>query len=87
MSSNLIVQKYGGTSVGSMEKIRGVAKRIKKSRDAGKDVLVVVSAMAGETDKLLAMDLAAQWQHHHDDVERHQVLVHRGDLSRTERCA
>ena len=55
MSSNLIVQKYGGTSVGSVEKIRGVAKRIKKSRDAGKDVLVVVSAMAGETDKLLTM--------------------------------
>lgn len=55
MSSNLIVQKFGGTSVGSVEKIRGVAKRIKKSRDAGKDVLVVVSAMAGETDKLLAM--------------------------------
>jgi aspartate kinase len=55
MSSNLIVQKFGGTSVGSVEKIRNVAKRIKKSRDAGKDVLVVVSAMAGETDKLLAM--------------------------------
>ena len=55
MSSNLIVQKYGGTSVGSVEKIRNVAKRIKKSRDAGKDVLVVVSAMAGETDKLLSM--------------------------------
>jgi len=55
MSSNLIVQKYGGTSLGSLEKIKGVAKRVKKSRDAGKDVLVVVSAMAGETDKLLAM--------------------------------
>ena len=55
MKSNLIVQKFGGTSVGSMDKIRDVAKRIKKSREAGKDVLVVVSAMAGETDKLLAM--------------------------------
>jgi len=55
MRSHLIVQKYGGTSLGSLEKIRGLAKRIKKSRDAGKNVLVVVSAMAGETDKLLAM--------------------------------
>ena len=55
MSGNLIVQKYGGTSVGTLDKIRKVARRIKKSRDAGKDVLVVVSAMAGETDKLLAM--------------------------------
>ncbi len=55
MSRNLIVQKYGGTSVGTLDKIRNVAQRVKKSRDAGKDVLVVVSAMAGETDKLLAM--------------------------------
>ena len=55
MSSNLIVQKFGGTSVGTLEKIQNVARRVKKSRDAGKDVLVVVSAMAGETDKLLAM--------------------------------
>jgi len=55
MSGNLIVQKYGGTSVGTLDKIRNVARRVKKSREAGKDVLVVVSAMAGETDKLLAM--------------------------------
>ncbi len=55
MSGNLIVQKYGGTSVATLDDIRNVARRIKKSRDAGKDVLVVVSAMAGETDKLLAM--------------------------------
>ena len=55
MSGNLIVQKYGGTSVGTLDKISNVARRVKKSRDAGKDVLVVVSAMAGETDKLLDM--------------------------------
>jgi len=55
MSGNLIVQKYGGTSVATLDKIRNVARRVKKSRDAGKDVLVVVSAMAGDTDKLLAM--------------------------------
>ncbi len=55
MSGSLIVQKYGGTSVATLDKIRNVARRVKKSRDAGKDVLVVVSAMAGETDKLLAM--------------------------------
>ncbi len=55
MSGNLIVQKYGGTSVATLDKIRNVARRVKKSRDAGKNVLVVVSAMAGETDKLLAM--------------------------------
>ena len=62
MSSNLVVQKYGGTSVGTIEKIRKVAKRIKRLRDAGKDVLVVVSAMAGETDRLF--NLAGQLSDH-----------------------
>ena len=51
----LIVQKYGGTSVGNLEKIQGVAKRIQKYRTAGHDVVVVVSAMSGETNKLVAM--------------------------------
>lgn len=55
MKSNLIVQKYGGTSVGSIERIQNVAQRILRTRQAGNDVLVVVSAMAGETDKLLKM--------------------------------
>lgn len=55
MSNPLIVQKYGGTSVGDIERIQKVAQRIKETRESGKDVLVVVSAMAGETDKLLAL--------------------------------
>ncbi|MFQ5451285.1 MAG: aspartate kinase [Nitrospinaceae bacterium] len=55
MKSSLIVQKYGGTSVGSIERIRQVAERIARTRKEGHDVVVVVSAMAGETDKLLAM--------------------------------
>ncbi len=48
----LVVQKYGGTSVGSVEKIRAVAKRVADARDAGHKVIVVLSAMAGETDRL-----------------------------------
>jgi aspartate kinase len=48
----LIVQKYGGTSVGSIERIKEVAKRIAKSKKEGNDVVVVVSAMSGETNKL-----------------------------------
>lgn len=51
----LIVQKYGGTSVGSIDRIRQVADRIKATRDAGNQVVAVVSAMAGITDKLIAM--------------------------------
>ena len=49
----LIVQKYGGTSVGTVEKIKNVAKRVARSRDEGNDVVVVVSAMAGGTNPLL----------------------------------
>jgi aspartate kinase len=49
----LIVQKYGGTSVGDIERIRNVARRAIRSKEAGNDVIVVVSAMAGETDKLI----------------------------------
>jgi len=53
--NQLIVQKYGGTSVGTLERIKEVAKRIARQRKVGVDLVVVVSAMAGETDKLLKM--------------------------------
>jgi len=49
----LIVQKYGGTSVGSLERIENVANRVIKARNEGKDLVVVVSAMSGETNKLI----------------------------------
>jgi len=51
----LIVQKYGGTSVGSLDRIRNVAARIKRTRDEGNQVVAVVSAMSGVTDGLLKM--------------------------------
>ncbi len=51
----LIVQKYGGTSVGTIERIKNVAKKIKKAVDAGNQVVVVSSAMTGETDRLLGL--------------------------------
>lgn len=54
----LIVQKYGGTSVGSVERIKAVATRVAATRAAGNSVAVVVSAMSGETNRLL--ELAAQ---------------------------
>ena len=53
----LIVQKYGGTSVGSVERIEAVAEKIAKFRDRGDDVVIVVSAMSGETNRLTAMAL------------------------------
>jgi aspartate kinase len=51
----LVVQKYGGTSVGTTDRIKNVAKRIIKTYEAGNEVLVVVSAMSGETNKLVAL--------------------------------
>jgi aspartate kinase len=57
---SLIVQKYGGTSVGSVERIQAVAAKVKASRDAGHNVVVVVSAMSGETDRLLGLAHALQ---------------------------
>jgi aspartate kinase len=52
---SLIVQKYGGTSVGSTERIEAVAERVKRSRDQGHQMVVVVSAMSGETNRLIGL--------------------------------
>lgn len=51
----LIVQKYGGTSVADLGRIRNVARRVARTRQEGNDVIVVVSAMAGETDRLIQL--------------------------------
>ncbi len=51
----LIVQKFGGTSVGNVERIRQVAEKILRSRELGHELVVVVSAMAGETDRLVEL--------------------------------
>lgn len=69
----LIVQKYGGTSVGSVERIKNVAKRIAKTRAQGHDVVVVVSAMSGETNRLVA--LAHEIQAYPDPREMDVVLA------------
>ena len=52
---SLIVQKYGGTSVADLERIRNVAKRVAKNYDQGHQVVVILSAMAGITDNLIDM--------------------------------
>lgn len=69
----LIVQKYGGTSVGSAERIKNVAKRVAKTRAEGHDVVVVVSAMSGETNRLVA--LAHEMQEFPDPRELDVVLA------------
>jgi len=56
----LIVQKYGGTSVGSVERIEAVAEKVKAAKDRSNDVVVVVSAMSGETNRLVELAHAIQ---------------------------
>ena len=72
----LIVQKFGGTSVGSVERIQQVAEKIKGFRERGDDLVVVVSAMSGETNRLI--DLAKQIQADPDPREM-DVIVSTGE--------
>ncbi len=72
----LIVQKYGGTSVGSIERIRCVAKKVKVLADEGNQLVVVLSAMAGETDRLLKL---AQAVHPDPDERELDVLLATGE--------
>ena len=51
----LLVYKFGGTSVGSTERIRAVADKVKKAHDLGDQIVVVLSAMSGETNRLIAL--------------------------------
>lgn len=57
---SLIVQKFGGTSVGSLERIQSVAERVIKNKQNGHDIIVVASAMSGETDRLVELSRAIQ---------------------------
>ncbi len=72
----LIVQKYGGTSVGSPERIKNVAKRVARWKAQGHDIVVVVSAMSGETNRLIA--LAREIQAHPDPREL-DVMISTGE--------
>lgn len=74
---SLIVQKYGGTSVGSIQRIEAVADKIASYRDQGHSVVVVVSAMSGETNRLIG--LASEIQEHPTAREL-DVLVSTGEM-------
>ena len=72
----LIVQKFGGTSVGTLDCIRQVAARVSKARQQGHQVVVVVSAMHGETDRLIRMAAALAT---HPDPREYDALVATGE--------
>jgi len=72
----LIVQKFGGTSVGSVERIRNVARRVAKWKAAGHDLVVVPSAMAGETNRLIGL---AESVDPHPDARELDVVAATGE--------
>ncbi|MCW8194016.1 aspartate kinase [Proteobacteria bacterium 005FR1] len=73
---SLLVQKYGGTSVGSVERIEAVADRVSRFHGEGHDLVVVVSAMSGETNRLIALAKDIQDQ---PDPRELDVLVSTGE--------
>ncbi len=73
---DIIVQKYGGTSVGTLERIRRVAKRVVAAAEEGKSVLVVVSAMSGETNRLVGLCSEASLAH---NGREYDVIVSSGE--------
>ncbi|MGZ5010369.1 MAG: aspartate kinase [Methylobacter sp.] len=72
----LYVYKFGGTSVGNVERIKAVAEKVKKARDLGDQIVVVVSAMSGETNRLV--ELAKDMQKHPNEREM-DVLLSTGE--------
>ena len=71
-----IVMKFGGTSVGDIARIRNVAAHVKRECDAGHDVAVVVSAMSGETNRLVSLTRDIARVH---DVREYDVVVSAGE--------
>jgi aspartate kinase len=71
-----LVMKFGGTSVGDLERIRNVARHVAREVNAGSEVAVVVSAMAGETNKLVALCRSASGLH---DVREYDAVVASGE--------
>jgi aspartate kinase len=72
----LIVQKYGGTSVGDIARIRNVANRVARTRKEGNEVVVVISAMSGETDRLIRL---AQQAYETPDLREYDSLISTGE--------
>src|SRR5438128_2717460 len=73
---SFIVQKYGGSSVGTLERIQHVASKIIAQKKAGHDIVVVVSAMQGETDRLIQL---AQALTQNPDPREYDALVATGE--------
>src|SRR3974390_518311 len=74
-----LVMKFGGTSVADIDRIRNVARHVKREVDAGHEVAVVVSAMAGATNQLAAWGEAAAGQRHLVELREYDAVVASGE--------
>jgi aspartate kinase len=72
----LVVQKFGGTSVANIQKIESIANKVIKTKEAGNDVVVVLSAMAGETDRLIQLACTADLD---PDAREYDALISTGE--------
>ena len=72
----LIVQKYGGSSVGTLDRIHHVAQKVARARQEGHDIVVVVSAMYGETDRLIQLSNALT---HDPEPREYDILISTGE--------
>ncbi len=76
---NIVVQKFGGTSVGSVERIKNVATKVKREVDAGNRVVVVVSAMSGDTNKLVGFCEGVSQLVTTESLREYDVVVSSGE--------
>jgi len=76
----IIVQKFGGTSVGNIERIKNVAQKIKREADKGNHVVVVVSAMSGDTNKLVAFCEEVSNLDNAEALREYDAVVSSGEL-------
>src|SRR3984885_13592109 len=74
-----LVMKFGGTSVADLDRIRNVARHVKREVDAGHEVAVVVSAMAGVTNQLVAWCEGANKERHIFDAREYDAVVATGE--------
>ena len=80
MKNKIVVQKYGGTSIGDVEKLKAIAKKVSYKKEAGFFPIVVVSAMGKSTDELVRMSEEVTFNEKAPDLREKDTLLSTGEL-------
>ena len=80
MKNKIVVQKYGGTSIGDVEKLKAIAKKVSDKKEAGFFPIVVVSAMGKSTDELVRMSEEVTFNEKAPDLREKDTLLSTGEL-------